>query len=410
MSTRKPPPRRAPTRRPPPPSPRERANRSSSSLPWAVIIGGVCLIAGGIIAWPRIRNTARPTPDAVATSVASTVQAMATVSGIVAPTPASTTAATAVLPSPTPSSAVAPTTSPATHITTQRDEDVDPVTGIAAWTEPAAGSEIRVMLRRADGTPLNEYVQAHRQGSDVSGNPVAEGRRVFGEWTGEDGIVTEGVAPGAYIIDFDADGWPWTEQFANLVVAAGQRTSVLFDLGLLTVGLRYADGIPANEYVSVFLQETNVSGVPVEGDKAASEWTSDDGLVTFELTPGAYALTISDIKGYDDWGRFNHDLSGGGTYTVILTLGRLVVETWNPDGTLATDVYVRVYTLDTDSTGSSVFGDAVDDEWSGNTGQAIFDLTPGLYGIEIDGEIQMLDVPVQSEQVTVVNQTGYTIP
>jgi hypothetical protein len=65
-----------------------------------------------------------------------------------------------------------------------------------------------------------------------------------------------------------------------------------------------------------------------------------DGLITFELTPGIYALDIPDVEGHDDWGRFNHNLPGGGMYKVILTLGRLVVETWNPDGTLATNKYV----------------------------------------------------------------------
>jgi hypothetical protein len=33
-----------------------------------------------------------------------------------------------------------------------------------------------------------------------------------------------------------------------------------------------------------------------------------------------------------------------------------------------------------------------------------------FYGVEIDNEIQILDVPVQSEQVTTVDQTGYTLP
>jgi hypothetical protein len=97
-------------------------------------------------------------------------------------------------------------------------------------------------------------------------------------------------------------------------------------------------------------------------------------------------------------------------YKVILTLGRLVVETWNPDGTLATNKYVQVYFLETDSMGNSALGDIVEDKWSNNTGQATFDLAPGFYGVEIDNEIQILDVPVQSEQVTTVDQTGYTLP
>ncbi len=266
------------------------------------------------------------------------------------------------------------------------------------------------MIRRADGVALDEYVSIRRQGTDVSGNPVSEGSRVADGWTGEDGIFAEGVPPDTYILDFDANGWPWTAQFANHVVAAGQRTNVLFDLSLLTVGVRYADGNPADKYVKVFLQDTNVSGDPVEGSTAEDGWSSDDGLITFELTPGTYAIKISDVAGYDTWGRFDHAVPGGGNYTVILTLGRLAVETWNLDGTLATGVYVKVYELATDSSGNSVFAESVDAHSSDNTGRAVFDLTPGMYGVQVGQELEFVDIPVQSGQMTIVKQTGYTIP
>ena len=314
---------------------------------------------------------------------------------------------------PTPLPTVTPGASeiaPAIQVNVQRDPDVDPVTGIATWTEPAAQSELRVLVRRADGAPLDKYVSGYRQGADVSGNPVQEGRRVFGQWSGDNGIVTAAVPPGTYILDFSADGWPWTAQFANHVVAAGQRTNVLFDVSLLTVGLRYADGRPADKYVRVYLQAADVSGAQVEGRSVDGKWTGENGLATFAVTPGMYALEVSGVDGYDDWGRFDHQVPGGGNYTVVLTLGRLSVETWNADGTLATDVYVQIYKLVPDSRGVSVFGRSVANRNSDNTGRAVFDLTPGWYGVRIGRDLEFVDVPVQSGQITMVNQSGYILP
>lgn len=417
MPTRRPiPTRPTPTRWPPP-------RRGAPQLPWGVMIGGALvllavLIVGGILLWPRLGGgarvtpTARTTPDAVATAVAATVQAMATIPTGSTPAPG----ATATLPSapatPTPGATpVLPTLEPSIQVNVQRDPEVDAITGIATWTEPAAQSEIRVLLRRADGALLNRYVTVHPQGADVSGNPVQEGRAVLDKWTGDSaGIVTAAVAPGTYIVNFSIDGWPWTAQFANHVVSAGQRTNVLFDVSLLTVGLRYADGSPVDKYVSVHLQATDVSGLPVEGNTVESGWTGEDGLITFELTPGVYALQATDIGGYDTWGRFDHNVPGGGVYTVVLTLGRLDVETWNADGTLATDVYVQVYKLVPDSRGVSVFGRSVVSRFSDNTGKAAFDLTPGFYGVKIGNDLDFVDVPVQSGQTTTVNRSGYVVP
>jgi hypothetical protein len=139
-------------------------------------------------------------------------------------------------------------------------------------------------------------------------------------------------------------------------------------------------------------------------------WTGEDGLITFELTPGVYAIQVPDIRGYDTWGRFDHNLPGGGIYTVILTLGRLDVETWNPNGTLATDMYVQVFRLVPDSQGVSAFGRSVTSRFSDNTGKAAFDLTPGFYGVRVGNDLEFVDVPVQPGQITIVNRSGYTLP
>ncbi len=422
MPTRKPlPTRPTPIRRQPP-------RRSAPRLPWGLIIGGglvllAVLIVGGILlvsrlgGTARVTPTARATPDAVATAVAATMQAMATTSATstptIAPTPAPVATATllptATAPAPG-ATPVPPTPNSAIQINVQRDPEVDAVTGVATWTEPSTQSELRVLLRRADGTPLDKYVSGYHQGADVSGNPVQEGRAVLGKWSGDSGIVTVAVPPDTYILDFSVTGWPWTAQFANHVVAAGQRTNVLFDISLFTVGLRYADGNPVDKYVNVYLQANDVSGAPVEGTFVDGGWAGEDGLVTFELTPGVYALQVSSINGYDTWGRFDHNVPGGGSYSAVLTLGRLSVETWNADGTVETGVYVQIYTLTPDSRNISVFDKPVEGHYSDNSGKAVFDLTPGLYGVQIGQDLEFVDVPVQSGQTTTVNRSGYVVP
>lgn len=240
---------------------------------------------------------------------------------------------------------VPPTPNTAVQINVQCDPEVDAVTGVATWTDPSTQSELRVLLRRADGTPLDKYVSGYHQGADVSGNPVQEGRAVLGKWSGDSGIVTAAVPPDTYILDFSVNGWPRTAQFANHVVAAGQRSNVLFDISLFTVGLRDADGNPVDKYVNVHLQASDVSGAPVEGNFVNGGWTGEDGLVTFELTPGMYAIQVSGISGYDTWERFDHNVPGGGNYTVVLILERLSVETWDADGTVETGVYLVFRTL-----------------------------------------------------------------
>jgi len=421
------------------PSPRRpemsgRSRVTASGFAWQGLVAGVgglllilVLILGG-----RALFTSKPapvvpsptfssaTPDTVATSVAATLQAIATSSAGTTPAPTSSSATLGITSTVIPD-VTAPTSVPATlipdltiapaiQVDVQRDSEVDAVTGMATWTEAAAQSELSVLFRRADGTPLDKYVRGYHQGSDVSGNPVPEGSYIFAKWTGDDGIVTVPLPPDTYILKLDVAGWPWTTQVANHIVAAGQRTNILFDMSLLTVGVRYADGSPADKFIQVYLQTTDVSGMPVEGDSVEDGWTGEDGLRTFEVTPGMYALKASGVAGYDTWGRFDHDVPGGGNYTVILTLGRLSVETWAADGSLATDVYVQVYELAPDSRGISVLADSVENQRSDNTGKATFDLAPGLYGVQVGRDLEFVDVPVQPGQTTTVNRSGYVVP
>ena len=400
MSRRKP--TRPPARRP---STSRYKSQSQSSFPWVWVLGIMTTLVMFAAAGLFLRSQrSSSSPSSSVTNAPSTVQHVTT-----------SVATTALGSTPSSNTAVSPTTSPAlpkietaVTINIQRDEDVDPTTGIATWTEPASHSEISVRVRLADGTPMNEYVRIHKQTADVSGNP-AYGDEIATGYTRDAGIFTEGVPADTYIVKFQTKGWSWDDQFSNHLVANGQRTNILFDVSLFTVGIRYADGEPVNEYVHIHLQEDNVSGQPVEGNEAASGYTDDDGLVTFMLTPGVYAVRISHLHGYDTWGRFDHQLPGGGIYNLTVTLGRLIVETWNPDGSLATNIYTKIHTLDQDASGNIILGKQIASAYSDNTGKAIFDLTPGLYGISYDNT-EFVSIPVQPSQITTIHQTGYTIP
>ncbi len=392
-----------------------------ASLPWGWVIGiaRILLIATATGLFLRNRSVAQTPPtttqvtaqtNSVATSVAATVQALSSNPANSQTTASSqTTPVNATVPPSTTIPATFPDIETAVTVNIQRDENVDPITGMTTWTEPASRGEISIRLRLADSTPVDAYISIHQQTADVSGNP-AYGDKIEGGWSGDDGILTKPIPPDIYILDFDANGWPWSAQFTNHTILNGQRTNILFDYSLLTVGIRYADGQPADKYITVYLQESNVSGQAVEGRQASGGWCGDDGLITFPLTPGVYALAISNIDGYGIEDRFNHQLPGGGLYHATITLGRLVVETWNPDGSLAPNTYTQIFSLTQDAAGNTILGQRLANGRSDNTGQAIFNLTPGLYGIAYGDNIEFIDVPVQPGQTTIIHQTGYNIP
>jgi hypothetical protein len=68
------------------------------------------------------------------------------------------------------------------------------------------------------------------------------------------------------------------------------------------------------------------------------------------------------------------------------------------------------YALTPDSRNVSVFDDPVKGQYSDNSGRAVFDLTPGLYGVQIGQEFEFIDIPVEPGQTTTVNRDGYVTP
>ena len=158
--------------------------------------------------------------------------------------------------------------------------------------------------------------------------------------------------------------------------------------GVLSVGLRYADGKPmVKQYVYIYTQKQDVAGNWVRGDQVTSRQTDNAGKVSFNLTPGHYALRINNLMGYN-WGNMvnergeaNVAVRSGQSTVKRVDMGRLIVGLTTVQGEVAEKVYVYVYTQKQDASGKLVQDDQITSRQTGNSGMVSFDLTPGQYAI-----------------------------
>lgn len=159
--------------------------------------------------------------------------------------------------------------------------------------------------------------------------------------------------------------------------------------GILSVGLRYADGKPTvDRYVNVYTQKQDVAGNWVRDSRVTYKQTDNAGKVSFELTPGNYALEIGRLDGYNwgnmvgDIGEVNVAVRTGQMTVKRVDMGRLTVGVTTSQGGAARDVYVYVYTQKQDASGKWVQGTRVTYRQTDNSGMVSFDLTPGQYAIQ----------------------------
>ena len=260
----------------------------------------------------------------------------------------------------------------------------------------AAGKGIlSVGLCYADGKPIvNRYVSVYTQKQDVAGNWVRDSRVIYKQ-TDNAGKVSFDVAPGNYALEIGGlEGYNWGNMVneigqADVPVKAGYHTGVVVTLGRLAVELAYADGKPiVNRYVSVYTQKQDVAGNWVRDSRVTYKQTDNAGKVSFELTPGNYALEIGGLEGYNwgnmagDVGEVNIAVRSGQTTVKRVDMGKLIVGVTNAQGEAAKGVYVYVYTQKQDATGKWVQGDRITYSQTDNSGMVSFHLTPGQYAIQ----------------------------
>ncbi len=157
--------------------------------------------------------------------------------------------------------------------------------------------------------------------------------------------------------------------------------------GQLQIALYYGDGSPiVDKYLEVFLQRQDLAGQWVtDGGRVDSEWTDNTGMAVLDLAPDSYIVGVA-FDGYnwgdaaDVQGKASIPVEAGRVTRLTVRLNRLVLGFRYGDGTPIRDKYVEIYRQKQDLAGNWVTdGGRAAQEWTDNTGAAIFDLAPGAY-------------------------------
>ena len=260
---------------------------------------------------------------------------------------------------------------------------------------------VRIGIMDADGKPVQgKYTAVAFQQGDINGNPVI-GQQFDAETTDARGLAEFSLFPGTYAVQInDLAGMPWGEE-TNHIVEAGKVREILVRLSRVVVGVVDADGRPRQGHtVALHYQQADIQGSPALGDALQWDYTSNTGTAAWDVTPGTYAITIGDIRGYPWTGVYNHTLAPGQAETVVLQLGRLVVEVKDGAGNPVNGESVLIYTQKADVNGSPTQDAWIDSGYTDNTGSVGFDLMPGAYLVKINAAVQV-NVPVEGGKTTI---------
>jgi hypothetical protein len=253
------------------------------------------------------------------------------------------------------------------------------------------------------------WTGVYLQRTDVSGNPIRSDR--IGEArTADTGSITYDLTPGQYGVGIgDIVGYGWGEEL-NYQVSPGQTTRVLIQLGRLAVGVRDADGKGlGGKWVGVHLQRADLNGNPIIADRVLEGRTDNTGAIAWSLTAGKYAVAIGDVAG-NIWGEpLNHEVAPGQTTPILLTLGRLSIELKDADGKPLGGRWAGVYYQKKGPGGNVGKGDRFLEGRTDNTGVIRWDVTAGVYLVEVEGVGILTDVAVQPGRTTVTDGKTATL-
>jgi hypothetical protein len=353
----------------------------------------VVLIVLGVLGYVLYQQFVVP-PTTVAVTTSTPIQIPAT--SLTPPTPAPTVTAHAALATPTgispsttvPVGTVPVVTPPALPILSGTATPLltrTPLTSLRVSRVAAANSGIRVNVRLADGSALQRaYVRVRTQKQDVSGNPVMADS-VDDGYVDNSGSRVFNLRPGTYAVEVDVAGYPYGEQF-NHTVTERMLTVLDITLGRMTLGVKDADGKPkTNQYVGVYLQKSDIGGNPIRGDEVASGYTDNTGAISFDLTAGYYCVEISGLHGYPWGAACDWRVVSGQTTSIIPTLGRVRVGIKDAEGKALAGKYVRIRFQKKDVNGNPTPGEEVVSGYTDNTGLVSFDVTAGVYAVEVSG-------------------------
>ena len=172
--------------------------------------------------------------------------------------------------------------------------------------------QIEFAIVDANGQPWSGvYCKIYTQDYDVSGNYVVS-ENVDNAYTDNTGAMKMWLTPGVYSINVNLDGYNWgmlsdRKGDANLVVRKGETTSLLIEMGQLSLGLRNSDGTPqTGTYIKVYTQRADINNNPIVDDNIWNGYTDNGGFAFVNLTEGLYAIKIGDNILYNvpvNWGK-----------------------------------------------------------------------------------------------------------
>ena len=424
---------------------------SSHKFPWAVAVvvillflcgasmGGLFLFSGSpvldsltTIFKPPAQGTrisALLTPD-VTSTLKSTDSPTATTLPPVAPAEVTNAAAGVkpALPTPAPGVVAAPTvqaspTSQPAPMPAAGEQTVLVGSGVKIdMSQGSNGSgtgKLIFSLRDGDGKPVaQKYFCIYSQKKDLSGKWVVD-QRINCDGTDNTGSKGFDLDPAHYIVQSDLDGYNWgtsgdVKGQADVIVESGRTTQVTLSLSKLLVGFIRGDmSVISNKYVQVYTQKKDLANNWVMGDRVDSGNTDNSGAISFMLTPGYYIVS-SDLPGYN-WGNevdakgvTNVALQPGRSIQVVVGLGQLVVGLVDAGGQPLSNKYVKVSTQKKDASGKPSIKESVDSGNTDNSGQAIFNLTPGDYAVEVGDQV-IYNVSVISGKITTTNGSTFKV-
>lgn len=327
-----------------------------------------------------------------------------------------------VIAQPSPTQQTSPTQQPATVLSsiakngvvieTAVSTRVDPDTGIRISTESAPSEndngELRIIIRTPDDKPfVGTYAAVSRQKADLNNQPI-RGDRAGDLRTDETGSATISLPPGTYGVYPEIVGYPWKIINFNLEVEADKRTTVIIVPSRFIIVIRRADNsLVTNSYVSISTQKADANGNSLPDQRVIDGRTQDTGAVTFNLTPGIYAIYLEATRG-DDWGTLNNELPPATQLTYNVTLGRIRIESRDDKGNVVSGFYSRVAFEKKDANGKTIPGDAIIDGRTDDTGVVNFDLTPGKYLVVSDSGT--IEVKVKSGETITVKNSDFIKP
>ncbi len=159
--------------------------------------------------------------------------------------------------------------------------------------------------------------------------------------------------------------------------------------GLVAYFLK-GDGNPIiDRYVAIYSQKQDLSGNWITDKRISSDYTDNAGSVSFNIPAGSYIVS-ADFAGYN-WGSAK-DVEGqadipvtvGKTTKLVLRLARLRVGFVYASGSMVEDKYVKLYSQQKDNSNRWVTYDSVASDYTDNSGEVIFNVTPGNYIVSAD--------------------------